>query len=168
MRRHIRQEIAVRWATRCFGPDHVNSPEQRAVRFLEEAIELYQATGADREMALKLVNFVFDRPVGDVENELGGVGLTLLLIANATGHDADAAEEKELLRVLEKPRGEFAARNQKKNDAGFLATAYPVRVVDSSNIQIGDDNRQTVTAERQIGKSPVFGMPYGRKTEGGQ
>jgi hypothetical protein len=43
---------------------------QRGVRLLEEAIELYQATGATAEMAHRLVDFVFSRPVGEHPSDL--------------------------------------------------------------------------------------------------
>lgn len=127
MSRELRQEAAVQWATLAFGPDHVNSLPQRAVRFLEEAVELYQAAGGNLEMAHQLLDFMFARPVGEIEQELGGAGLTLLLVANAAGMSADAAEAKEFRRVLSKPASEFGKRNEEKNAAGFDAGAYPTR-----------------------------------------
>lgn len=123
--RKVRQEVAVRWATDCFGADHVNSVEQRAIRFFEEAVELYQAAGGDLAMGHKLLDFVFNRPVGTIEQELGGVGNTVLLLANAAGLDADEAELKEMIRVLSKDPSEFMKRNEEKNAAGFHVGAYP-------------------------------------------
>lgn len=120
------QEISVAWGVSAFGGDHVHSVGQRAIRFLEEAIELYQACGGDVLMAHKLLDFVFNRPPGKIENELGGVGVTTLVLAAAAGLSADECERKEVARVLSKDPEEFAKRNREKNEAGFDARAYPV------------------------------------------
>lgn len=122
-----RQLDAYRWGIRAFGVVHMTSRPQRAVRFLEEAVEAYQAAGADKEMAHRLVDYVFSRPVGDLAQELGGCGLTLLLFAQAADMSADQCEARELARVLSKPASEFARRNQDKNEAGFaVAAGYTV------------------------------------------
>lgn len=70
-------------------------------------------------MANKMVEFVFGRPVGDLAQEIGGVGVTTLALANAAGYNADKCEEDEVQRILAKPRSHFTARNQAKNEAGF-------------------------------------------------
>lgn len=125
--RNHRQEEAARWCKAAFGAEHSQSLEQRGIRFLEEAIELAQAAGCDLAMCHKLLDFVFSRPVGDLKQELGGAGLTLLCLASAAGESADAAEMDELARVLLKPLKHFADRNKAKNDAGFnvVSPAYP-------------------------------------------
>src|ERR1700687_2889410 len=122
--RTLRQELVLDWVTRAFGPDHANSKQQLVVRFLEEAIELYQACGADRGMAHKLIDYIFDRSPGYVNREVGQVGLTLLAVAEAIGISADLAEEDEISRVLSKDPAEFAERNRQKNEAGFDTGAY--------------------------------------------
>jgi NTP pyrophosphatase (non-canonical NTP hydrolase) len=117
--RHARQ-LAVRcWAAACFGETETTSVEQRGIRLLEEAIEAYQAAGASEAMAHELVRYVFQRPKGELAQELGGVAVTTLLLAEAAGVDADDAECKEIARVLSKSPQEFAARNAAKNAAGF-------------------------------------------------
>lgn len=119
--RTLRQIQVKQWAERCFGEAQVASPTQRGLRFLEEAIELYQAVGCDREQAHKLVDFIFDRPVGEPAQEVGGVSVTLLCLCQTLGIDADDAEVAEIDRILSKPAEHFAARNAAKNDAGFSA-----------------------------------------------
>lgn len=127
--RDIRQIMCVDWGVRCFGVKHCSSVKQRAVRLLEEAIELYQAAAGDLELAHKLLDYVFSRPVGTIENELGGVGVTTMMLAAAAGLSADECEQKEVRRVLSKDPEEFARRNAEKNAAGFDATgAYPTKV----------------------------------------
>lgn len=117
--RPIRQSVVATWCAAAFGADHASSVPQRAVRLLEEVLEAYQAAGADKMMAHSLVDYVFSRPVGEMDQELGGIGVTLLALAAAAGHDAEAAETKEVMRVLAKPLKEFAARNKQKDEAGF-------------------------------------------------
>jgi hypothetical protein len=119
--RDARQKRVAEWCAAAFGAAQAASVEQRGLRLLEEAIEAYQAAGCNREQAHKLVDYVFARPPGKLSQELGGVGITTLALANACGASADAEEVRELNRVLSKPLVHFAARNQAKNDAGFAA-----------------------------------------------
>lgn len=120
-RRNERQERVAKWCADAFGLDHAASEEQRGLRFLEEAIELYQAIGCSRMQAHKLIDFIFTREPGELGREIGGVGITLLALASALNMSADAEEQRELDRVLSKPLEWFAARNKVKNDAGFVA-----------------------------------------------
>ena len=77
-------------------------------------------------MAHLLVDHVFSRPIGTLEQELGGVGISALVLASAAGLSADDAEAAELERVLSKPIEHFRARNDAKVAAGFLATGLSV------------------------------------------
>lgn len=123
--RDKRQEIVFQTITERFGPDHANSVPQRALRFIEEAIEACQAAGVDRDQLLKLVGFVYDRPVGELNKEIGAAGLTLLGLAAAAGLSADDEEDREVNRVLAMDPKEHAARNRFKNEAGFEHSAKP-------------------------------------------
>lgn len=122
-----RQQMVHYWCVAAFGTDHASSLTQRGVRLLEEAIELYQAADGTAEMAHRLIDFIFDRPVGDLEREIGGVGITLLALAAATNRSADKCEADELARVLARPLEHFTARNEDKNAAGFNTVA-PTKV----------------------------------------
>ena len=117
--RHQRQAMLVDWARMAFGDVEATSIPQRGLRLLEEAIEAFQACGGDEAMAHKLVSFVFARPTGTVGQELGGVAVTVLLLAAAAGLSADEEECREVHRVLNKPVAEFTDRNANKNAAGF-------------------------------------------------
>lgn len=92
------QERVHEWAVACFAEDAADVTE-RNHRFLEEALELYQAVGASREEALALVDYVFGRPVGEAKKEIGGVALTLNSLASALGITVEGRAEEELLRV---------------------------------------------------------------------
>lgn len=120
--RRERQLVVFEWGERAFGAEHMRSVRQRGLRFLEEAVELYQAVGGTAELAHRLVDFVFARPPGSVGQEAGGVAVTLLALAEAAGVDADAEEVREIERVLSKSPEYFAARNAAKCAAGFDAT----------------------------------------------
>ena len=87
--RATRQKAVAAWGEAAFGREQITSIPQRALRLLEEAIEAYQAAGADQAMAHKLVDFVFARPVGQLAQELGGVGVCILALAEAAGLSAD-------------------------------------------------------------------------------
>jgi hypothetical protein len=117
--RALLQSVVHRWCVNAFGDDHARSVEQRGIRLAEEAIETAQASGCQAEMLHRLVDYVYSRPVGDLQQEIGGVGVTLLALGAAAAIDVDHAERKEITRVLSKPLEHFAARNAAKNAAGF-------------------------------------------------
>lgn len=89
------------WIDACFGNDPVDVAE-RNFRFLEEALELAQSSGATADEARTLIDYVFGRPVGDVRQEVGGVEVTLAALCSAQGIDLDEAREAELTRVWSK------------------------------------------------------------------
>jgi NTP pyrophosphatase (non-canonical NTP hydrolase) len=121
MTRKDRQLAGFAWAVENFGVEEVSSFPQRGLRLLEEAAETAQATGLSEELAHKIVTHVWSRPVGELPQELGGLSLTMLILAELAELDLDAAEEHELQRVLRKPKHHWVTRNKAKNDAGLIA-----------------------------------------------
>ena len=119
MHRDARQTAIAEWCVAAFGESHAASIPQRGIRLVEESLEAAQAAGCDRAMVHKLVDYVYDRPVGDLFQELGGVSVTLLALAAAAGLSADQAESVEIQRVLSKALAYFTERNAAKNAAGF-------------------------------------------------
>lgn len=113
--------IALDWACRSFGTDHVYNFPVRALRCAEEAVELAQAYKIPKEKMLDLVEIVYGRPAGEPEQELGGVAMTATVLAAAHGRDLEAFLEIELRRVLAKSSDHFARRNQDKIDLGLTA-----------------------------------------------
>jgi hypothetical protein len=89
---------------------------ERSHRFLEEAIELAQASGCTKEDARLLVEYVFDRPKGTQEQEVGGVMVTLAALCSALKLKMDDAGDKELARNWE--RIEAIRRKQASKPAG--------------------------------------------------
>jgi hypothetical protein len=117
--RDQRQAMITSWAELAFGREEATGIPQRGLRLLEEAIEAFQACGCDEAIAHKLVTYVFERPRGEIGQELGGVAVTVLALAAAAGLSADEEECREIHRVLGKPLSTFAQRNAAKNAAGF-------------------------------------------------
>lgn len=96
------QEKIAEWIAAAFGPEAKGKVGERSHRFLEEALELYQSVGCTKSDALKLVEYVYDRPAGDIGQEIGGVVLTLFSLGDSAGEDVDACALFELARVWTK------------------------------------------------------------------
>jgi len=92
------QQRVERWLDACFPPAVRTNRAERTHRFLEEALELAQANGCSRDDALALVEYVFGRPVGRPDQEVGGVMVTLAGLCSASGINMDDAGDRELER----------------------------------------------------------------------
>jgi len=92
------------WLESCFGDVDVYLADKpkRNLRFVEEALELAQACNMPRADAHALVDYVFDRPSGEVSQEVGGVMLTLAALCLAQGVDMHTCGDFELARVWTK------------------------------------------------------------------
>jgi hypothetical protein len=101
------------WMLACFGDAIARDLTERNHRFLEEALELVQATGCTASEAHQLVDYVFGRAIGQPHQETGGVMVTLAALCSAAGLTLDAAAEDELARVwtkVEQIRAKQAAK----------------------------------------------------------
>lgn len=61
------------WIVACFGTTIATDKTERTFRFCEEALELCQSRGLSKDDAIRLVEYVYERPVGEEEKEIGGV-----------------------------------------------------------------------------------------------
>lgn len=95
------QPAVLAWMLDCFGEDVTYDKRERAIRFLEEAIELTQACGMTQDQAHALVKYVYNREVGEPEQEVGGVMVTLAALCAASSIDLTAAANTELGRIAE-------------------------------------------------------------------
>ena len=84
------------WLNACFSRASVGDKQERMHRFLEEALELAQATGCSKREALELVDYVFARKIGDAGQEVGGVMVTLAGLCDTANVDLESAAEAEL------------------------------------------------------------------------
>lgn len=98
-----------KWLIDCFGEETANSIPDRNWRFLEESLELVQSTGCTKGEAHALVDYVFEREVGEPFLELGGVMITLAALCYATHLKFPDAAQQELARITE-PRKMAAIR----------------------------------------------------------
>lgn len=92
----------------------------RCCRFYEEATELVQANQLSREDAHKLVDYVYDRPVGQPHQELGGTMITLAALAAQQGNDMMEEGERELARVWQPEIMQKIRDKQKHKPSGPL------------------------------------------------
>ena len=91
------------WMMKCFGREVSSDLLERSDRFVEEALELAQTMpGFERDRAHALIDYVFDRPSGDREQEVGGVMVTLAALCNACEISIIEVSQMELLRVWAK------------------------------------------------------------------
>lgn len=104
------------WMAKCFQRPDSMLPVQRSFRFIEEALELGQASGTSREEALQLVDYVYGRPPGVISQEIGGVMVTLSGLATSFGLSMEYAGNAELTRCdenTEKIRAKDLAKPQR-------------------------------------------------------
>jgi NTP pyrophosphatase (non-canonical NTP hydrolase) len=87
------------WMIEAFSMEVCRDSQERNHRFLEEALELVQSCGCTASEAHQLVDYVYARDQGEINQEVGGVMVTLA--AHCLAHDVDmnAAGETELARV---------------------------------------------------------------------
>jgi hypothetical protein len=90
------------WMMECFGPEISGDKVERNYRFLEEALELVQACGCSQQEAVRMVEYVYGRDQGDINQEVGGVMVTLAALCLASGFDMHVEAERELARVWTK------------------------------------------------------------------
>lgn len=106
------QNRVTRWLNACFGSLIAEDKVERNHRFLEEALELVQAAGCSKEEAHQLVHYVYGRPVGELQQEIGGVAVTFAALCNAHAENMTDCAERELRRCWSKLD---AIREKQKN-----------------------------------------------------
>lgn len=87
------------WMQKCFGAEISKNIIERNHRFFEEATELVQSTGMSKTECLQLIDYVYGREIGEPEQEVGGVTVTLNALCNALGIYVDDCQETELSRI---------------------------------------------------------------------
>lgn len=109
------QKRVIDWVNKTFG-HQLSATRKMGYRFMEEAVELVEALGMTREDVHRVVDYVFDRKSpGEPFQELGGVMVTLAVVAETNGLNMMVAAEMELSRCL-KNSDKIAAKDKKKPD----------------------------------------------------
>ncbi|MHD0644625.1 hypothetical protein ACYPKM_03160 [Pseudomonas aeruginosa] len=113
-----------KWVRACFGEQQEKDLSERRNRFLEEALELGQASGMHKEDALALVDYVFSREKGEVKQEVGGVMTTLAALCNVENIDIKSAAAEELGRIQKRIK-EIRAKHASKPKGSPLPGKSP-------------------------------------------
>lgn len=108
------------WAVRTFGPIALDR-QDRAARFLEEAIELAQSEDVSVDVVKVIVDRVYQRPGGYLHKEIGQAMVTLECLAENLGISADAEAAREFDRVRSIPPEEHQRRFAAKIAMGIAA-----------------------------------------------
>ena len=87
------------WLLQCFGAEIAVDTMERNHRYFEESTELVQANGMTRSEAHQLVDYTYNRPVGELKQEVGGAMVTLAALCLSRGIDMHSAGETELARI---------------------------------------------------------------------
>lgn len=103
-----------------FGP-RAAEVDERARRCVEESIEMGQAAGIPLTVILKTVIRVYEKPAGDLHQEMAQVGFTLESMAASLDFDLHAGIDAELVRLNEVPAEVWQARHKAKIAAGISA-----------------------------------------------
>ncbi|HEX7116119.1 MAG TPA: hypothetical protein VF193_13400 [Steroidobacter sp.] len=117
------QDRVAAWLLECFGEQIANNLVERNQRFLEEALELVQACGCTRQEVLKLVDYVYGRPPGEIEQEVGGVAVTLAALCYARGLRLENCAEAEIEYIRDRIQQIRAKRAGKPKIAPLAGTA---------------------------------------------
>jgi len=102
------------WLQRTFDVSVFMDKKERAFRFGEEALELLQAGNVSKEEVIRLVDYVYSRPVGEFTQEVGGTMVCLASLCQAHSVDMALSADIELARI-EQP--EVIAKIQAKQAA---------------------------------------------------
>jgi hypothetical protein len=101
------------WAIGIFGPVAADRHE-RAMRFVEEAIEVAHAEGV-LEIALgNMIERVYTRKPGDIAREIGQASATLEMLAASIGVSASDEAAREFARVQRLPKEHWQKRHAAK------------------------------------------------------
>ncbi len=114
------QDRVAKWVVDCFGKTAADDIAIRCDRFMEEATELVQSLGHSVGSTHAVVDYVFDRPAGEVHQEVGGTMLTLAALCTAASVDLAGAAETELARAIRKT-GAIRIKNAAKPNFGGQA-----------------------------------------------
>ena len=118
------------WVRKVFTEAEAQNAPERALRLVEEAVELAQACGVERDALHRLVDYVLARPVGDPAQEVAGTMVTLYALAQAINVDADDAFENEVSRIQQPEVIDRVRRRQHEKRAALVALDPVVRPIE--------------------------------------
>jgi hypothetical protein len=107
-----------RWVVDRLGEQCLMDRQERALRLLEEALELAQAEGISVSTAERTKDRVYARPPGEPAQEFGGVMVCAYGWAVAAGEDPDVLTEREIARIEAVPAEVTRAKHAAKAASG--------------------------------------------------
>lgn len=107
-----------RWVVSRLGEPLLTDREERALRLVEEAIELAQAEGIPYAHIVNVAQRVYSRPAGEPAQEMGGVMVCAHAWAIAAEESLAALTEREVSRIEAVPAEVTRAKHDAKADAG--------------------------------------------------
>jgi hypothetical protein len=116
--REQRQQQAGDRVREVWGAACLASPHERVMRLQEEVLKLAQAMNVPFHDLFKLFEVVSHRPSGEIEQELGGVCVTLLSLAQSLGFSLEEIERIELDRFLAADIEKMRRKGAEKNALG--------------------------------------------------
>lgn len=129
--RDIRQLRVGALVRALFGSQSGRDQTSRSQWLLEHTLRAVRAAGVSREAAHRMLDAVYDGPEGLLTNELGGVGVALLALAEAAGVSADELEGEELDLLLSVPPEYYPTFAQMRRETGETQTfAYGASELD--------------------------------------
>ena len=90
------QHLVIERVKAMFGEEIANNKLERNFRFIEETLELVQSLNMTKEQVLAVVEYTFNRPIGEPQQELGGVLVTLFALCGANNLNAEDAFARDM------------------------------------------------------------------------
>lgn len=118
MNKDFFQKSVATWGKTNFGAI-AYSKQERAFRFLEEALELCQACEVNLGQVKHIAGIVYSKPIGTKEMELADAQLNLYALANVHGVSLEEVTQNRFLGCLEKDSNYWQARQEKKYESGL-------------------------------------------------
>lgn len=151
------QERVDTWMRHTFEDDITDDPEERRRRFFEEACEVVQACKMSREEMHWMVDYIMDRDVGELSQEIGGVGVTLAALCNTHMEDMNYSFEKELSRAWgcsekirekqsNKPR--YVSDSEQESPSGNITTKVAILEIDQKYFSY--DHLRKLTVDQKL------------------
>lgn len=114
------------WMYSCFNYQNKDTQieavhsKTRALRFLEEAIELFQTEYPNKIHAQEVLDYVYNRPVGIAAQEVGGVMVTLAALCSSIHVDMENESWREFFRIDTPEMMEKIRNKQQTKPQGLL------------------------------------------------
>ena len=83
-----------------FGLELADNVQERCHRFAEESIELLQSCGYTKEQMKNMLDYVYNREVGEPKKEVGGVMTTLAALCSVFNVDLIKEAGNEVKRIF--------------------------------------------------------------------